>query len=314
MVVSMKTFPRREELIAATHTPFHEDGSLNLDAISTQADALLNRGIQTVFICGTTGESASLTVAERKAVTQRWMEVVPGTPMQVIAHVGHMCQQDAIELAASAASSGVQAVAAISPSFFKPANVEDLTTFLEPIAAAAPDLPFYYYDIPVMTNVSLPMVAFLEHAGKRIPNLAGLKYTNGDAMQLQEIVRYGEGQYEIFSGFDEVLLTSLALGVKGAVGSTYNFAAPLYLQLIGAFEQGDLETARRLQAESVKLVRVLVGFGFMAAAKATMELLGVPVGPPRPPLRPLTSDEKKKLEAALHEQGLWSYLQPIPKM
>jgi len=306
----MRSFPRLTGLVAASHSPFHQDGSLNLDVISAQAEGLLSNDVTCAFVCGTTGESTSLTLNERLAITQRWAEVTRKSSLDVIAHVGANCLQDAIDLAAAAGKAGVQGCAALAPSYFKPATIEDLTEFLIPIAAAAPEIPFYFYDIPTMTNVTLPMVRFLEYAGPRIPNLAGLKYTNGDAIQMQECLRLQEGRFEILHGFDETLLSGLALGARGAVGSSYNFAAPIYHRVIAAFERGDFETARREQAESVRLIRLLCRFGYLSAAKVVMELLGVPVGPSRSPLRPLNHDERASLESALHAENFWEQIQP----
>jgi len=270
--------------------------------------------VTAAFFCGTTCECSSLTIDERLAVARRWSEVVQGTELDLIVHVGSNCQQDAVVLAKAAEQIGAQGIAALTPCYFKPANEEDLVTFMEPVAAAAPETPFYFYDIPSMTGVALSMVRFLDLAGPRIPNLAGLKYTNGDAVQLQECLRFEGGKYDILYGFDESLLSGLSLGTKGAVGSSYNFAAPVYHRVIDAFEQGDLETARREQADSIRLIRLLASYGYMAAAKTVMELLGVPVGSPRSPIRGLSVESKKSLEQKLHEQGLWEKIQPGVKV
>src|SRR5207253_6272092 len=95
-------------------------------------------------------------------------------------------------------------------------------------------------------------------------------------------------------GYDELLLAGLTLGVRGAVGSTYNFAAPLYQRLIAAFERGDLTTARSAQLESVRMIRVLQEFGFSRASKAMMGLLGVDCGPVRLPLKPMADAEVRE--------------------
>ena len=115
---------------------------------------------------------------------------------------------------------------------------------MHPIAAEAEPLPFYFYDIPGMTGVRLRMSEFLYQARFRIPTLCGLKYSNDDLLELQECVRLDHGAFDVLFGSDECLLAGLCLGIRGAVGSTYNFAAPVYQRLIKAFEKHDLETAR----------------------------------------------------------------------
>jgi len=290
---------RLRGLVAATHTPFAPDGRLDLTAVPRQADHLVASGVRAVFVGGTTGESASLTTDERLALTRRWGEVVRGTPLRLVVHVGHNCQSDAVAVAQAASQAGAHATSAVAPSYFKPATVADLVDFLAPVAAAAPALPFYFYDIPTMTGVALSMVEFLDRAPKRLPTLAGLKYTNADAVQLQECLRFGDGAFDVLFGMDEALLAALALGVEGAVGSSYNFAAPLYLRVIAAFQRGDWPTARAEQARSIRLIRLLGRFGYLAASKHVMGLLGVPVGRVRPPLRELTDDDRSALEREL---------------
>src|SRR5689334_13090584 len=113
-------------LVAATHTPFHPDGSLNLAIVEKQAAHLLANGVSTAFICGSTGESHSLTVEERFQVAQRWMEVGRGTRLKLVVHVGSNCLADSRGLAAHAAQLGVAAIAALSPSYFRPRDVDTL--------------------------------------------------------------------------------------------------------------------------------------------------------------------------------------------
>ena len=177
---------RLRGLVAATHTPFHADGSLHLAVVEKQAAHLLANGVSQVFVGGTTGESSSLTVEERLALAQRWIEVARGTAMRGVVHVGSNCIEDARALAAHAETLGASAIAALAPSYFKPRSVEVLVECAARIASAAPGTPFYVYDIPSMTGVNFPMRDFLSQARDRIPNLAGLKFTNPDLMSLQQ--------------------------------------------------------------------------------------------------------------------------------
>jgi N-acetylneuraminate lyase len=274
-------------LIPACHTPFDHDGGLNLAAVPAQASLFRGMGLRGAFIAGTTGEFSSLTVNERKALCDRWMDVA-GDTLRVAVHVGSNCQADALELAAHARQSGVAAIAVAPPSYFKPATVKDLVDFCAPIAAEVEPLPFYYYHIPSMTGVSLPMAEFLYEARFRIPNLRGLKFSHDNLVDLQGCVSLERGAYDILFGFDEALLAGLCLGVRGAVGCTYNFAGRHYQRLIRAFESGDIAAARAAQLTATEMVKTLASFGFMAASKAVMSLIGVDCGPVRAPLRNLT--------------------------
>lgn len=295
-------------LVAATHTPFHDDGSLNLHVVEKQCEHLLRNGVTTAFIGGSTGESHSLNVDERMQLTTQWMQIVRGTDMKVVVHVGSNSLVDAAALARHAQQSAAVAVAALSPSYFKPRNVETLVACARQIAQAAPATPFYFYDIPVLTGVSLPMPEFLALGRETIPNLAGLKFTNPDLMAFQLCLRAGDGSFDVPWGCDEFLLAAVALGATGAVGSTYNFAAPIYHRVLQAFTAGDLKTARDHQFNAVRMIQVLVRHGFISATKAVMKMLHVDVGPARLPNVTLTNEQTASLRADLDSIGFFDWV------
>lgn len=290
-------------LVAATHTPFKKDGSLNLDGVEKIAAHLLANKVEIAFIGGSTGESHSLNVDERMKLAKRWFEIAKGTRLKVVVHVGSNCLEDARALSRQGQELGALAISALTPSYFKPRNVEALVDCCSFIASAAPQTPFYYYDIPTMTGVNLPMPEFLERAGKSIPNLKGLKFTNVDFMSFQLCGQMEGGRFEILWGVDEMLLPALSVGAHGAVGSTYNFAAPIYHRIMDAFKKFDFETARKEQLRSIRLVNILVKRGYMASAKAMMGMLGVDVGSPRLPNGSLKQDELASLKSDLEKEG-----------
>jgi N-acetylneuraminate lyase len=302
------TFPLLTGLTAATHTPFHPDGTLNLDVIEQQASHLLTNKITTVFIGGSTGESHSLSLAERQSLAQRWSEVARNTALRMVVHVGSNCLTDARALARQAQELGAAAISALAPSYFKPRSLQSLIECAAEIARAAPQTPFYFYDIPVLTNVNFSMPDFLAQAQSQIPNLAGIKFTNPDLMALQLCLHADSGRWDIPFGCDEFLLAALVLGATGAVGSSFNFAAPIYQRLIAAFERGDNASARAEQYRSVQLIRLLASFGYMGSAKAVMGMLGVNVGPPRLPNASLTPDQEFQLRSSLEALGFFEWL------
>ncbi len=289
-------------LVAATHTPFHQDGSLNLAVVEQQAAHLLRNGVTIAFINGTTGECPSLSVEERLALAQRWLEITRGTALKVSVHVGSNGLADARALAAQAERLGAISISAFAPSYFKPRNLDMLVSWCAELAGAAPNTPF--------TQVALPMPEFLEQAPARVPTLAGLKFTNPDLMAYQLCLRAGGGRFDVAYGSDEWLLAALALGARGAVGSTYNFAAPIYHRLLKAFAAGDLAAARQEQFRSVQLIKLLAGHGFMGAAKATMTLLGLDVGPARLPNASLTPEAIQQLRGELEALGFFDWIRP----
>jgi N-acetylneuraminate lyase len=298
--------PRLTGLIAAPFVAFHPDGSLNLGLIEAQAQSLVANGVTGAFVCGTTGEGVSLTLAERMAVAARWCEVA-GPSLRVIVHVGHNALPDCQTLAAHAQKIGASGIGCFAPFFFKPANNEDLVAFCAGVASAAPALPFYYYQIPSMTGVHLPAADFLRLGRDRIPNLAGVKFTFENLMDFAECIRLDDGRFDIVFGRDELLLAGLSLGAGGAIGSTYNFAAPVYTRLWAAFSRGDLAAAQAEQARANAMIGIFSRFGGLPAGKAIMRLIGLDCGPVRLPLRDPGPVREKELRTALEGIGFFEF-------
>ncbi|MEI7908212.1 MAG: dihydrodipicolinate synthase family protein [Verrucomicrobiota bacterium] len=272
------------ELVVATHSPFHADGSLAAEIVPIQAGFLAANGIKTVFITGSTGESHSVTCTEKLLLYDAWAAAGSASGLNVIAHVGSNCLEESKILARRADELGFRAISALAPSYYKPGSLAALIECCASIAAEAPRTPFYYYDIPVLTGVTLPMERFLLDAPARIPTLAGIKFTNPDLVSYRRSLDVAANRFDLPWGVDEMLLAGLATGARGGVGSTYNWAPRLYLDLIAAFSRGDLAEARRLQSVSIAMIDAIAATGFLGTAKALMARLGVPVGPARLPL------------------------------
>lgn len=290
-------------LIPAVFTPFDKNGAVNLPQIRPYADKLVTDGADGVFVCGSTGECTSMTVAERKSVLEAWVEAAAGR-MRVIAHVGGTCQADCIELARHAAGQRIDAVGAIAPFYFKPASVEELVDFYKPIAAAIAPIPFYTYHMPSVTGVNLPMKEFLEKGSHEIPNLNGIKFTSNNFMEMLECIRLEDGRFDILNGFDEMLLCGMAVGARGGVGSTYNYSLSTYRNLYDAFLAGDIERARVFQQESVDIVHVIIRHGGgVRGGKAIMNHLGIDCGDCRLPFAPYTESEMHRLGEELDRIG-----------
>jgi N-acetylneuraminate lyase len=306
----LKTPRRISGLIAAPFTPLSANGELNLRLIPAYAARLARDGVVGAFICGTTGEGASLTTDERMRVAAAWTKV--RARVQVIVHVGHNCLSDCRALARHAQQVKVDAIAAMAPSFFRPAALADLVDWCEAIAAAAPKLPFYFYHMPSMTGVDFPMSEFLPLAARRIPTFAGIKYTHDNLMDFGNTLGVAGIRFAVLAGRDEILLSYLALGADGAVGSTYNYAAPIYRQMMAAHERGDQASAKKLQAVVRAFIAVMIKSGGIAANKATMRIVsGLDCGPVRQPNRNLTREEHTTLRRGLEASGLFAALAAV---
>lgn len=278
-------------LIAAPHTPFDAQGEVNLPVIDRVAEHLINDGVKGVYVCGTTGEGIHCSVEERKKIAERWVTAAQGK-LSITLHTGALSIRDAVELSRHAETLDIDATSVIGPCFFKPGSLDDLIDYCQAIASAAPSKGFYYYHSG-MSGVNFDMEQFLLKGEEKIPNLTGIKFNSPDLYEFQRCLRVSGGKFDIPFGVDEHLPGGLAVGAIGAVGSTYNYAAPLFQKIIQDFNAGNQAAVQQDMDRVIALIRVLVEFGGVAAGKAAMQLHGIDVGDPRLPLRKLTSEQKQ---------------------
>ena len=148
-------------LIDAPFTPFYANGDVNYEPIPQYAAMLAKNGLKGVFINGSSGEGYMLTTEERMRLAEAWVAAVP-EGFKVIVHVGSCCLRDSVRLAEHASKLGVWGIGSMAPPFPKIGRIEELVKYCETIAAAAPNLPFYYYHIPAFNGAFLPMTEMLE--------------------------------------------------------------------------------------------------------------------------------------------------------
>ena len=267
-------------LVAATYTPFHEDGSLNLETVPSMVDHMINRGVSGFYICGSTGEGESLTTAERRRVAEATVAAT-NDRVPIVVQVGHNSFESACELANHAAEIGADAISTLPPTYFKPSTPELLMDYIAEVAGAAPELPYYYYHIPRLSGVAFDTVSLLALAKERVPSFAGIKFSDFFLAEMMACQEFDDERYDILFGSDEMILGALATGAKGAVGSCYGFAAPLWLTIIESFEAGNIEEAQAWMRKAARLVRFIAGSPgpFQACVKQVIwPMLGFEVG------------------------------------
>lgn len=293
-------------LIDAPFTPFHADGSLNLQLIPAYAQLLARNGLKGVFINGSSGEGYMLTDEERMQIAEAWMAAVP-EGFKVIVHVGSPCVASAQKLAAHAQQVGAWGIGAMATPFPKMASIEQLVQYCEAIASAAPELPFYYYHIPAFNQAFLSMFDLLKAVDGRIPNFAGIKYTFESLYEYNRCRRYKEGKYDMLHGQDETILPCLAMGgAQGGIGGTTNYNGRALVGILEAWEAGDLEKARELQNFSQDVIDVICNFrGNIVGGKRIMKLIGLDLGPNRTPFMSVTAEEEIELRRQLEAIGFF---------
>lgn len=278
-------------LVAAPFTPMFPDGEINSGIIEKYHALLVSNGVAGAFINGSSGEGVSTTNHEKLIVAEAWAKASSGSGLKVISHLGGTCYRDCIDLARESERMGLYAVSVTSPSYFKPANVKMLAEFFIRIAESVPGMPVYYYHIPVLTGGFFNMIDFVREVAPRVPNFAGIKYTHEDFMDFLSCLNYDNGRYDMLWGRDENFLSALVLGARGAVGSTYNYAAPLYHRMIEAYDRNDQVTARALQQKSIDMITLLGKYGGIATGKTYMKYIGLDCGEFRLPVRNMSNSD-----------------------
>ncbi|GAB4019973.1 dihydrodipicolinate synthase family protein [Spirosoma koreense] len=309
----MTTFSKITGLVAAPFTPMHANGQLHLDLIPQYARMLAQNGVKGAFVGGSTGEGVSLSYPEKQALIQAW-GAVDEPDLQKIMLVGGTSQAESILLAQEAARHRFDAVAVLAPFYFKPATVEMLAQFCIGIGEAVPDIGLYFYHIPALTGVNLPMIDLLACIDGRLPNFRGIKFTHNDLMDYRRCLLYGDGRYDMLWGWDEIFVAAMAMGARGAVGSTFNYAAPVYHELMAAFDAGDITRAQQMQDRSIAIVRLLGKYGGIATGKAYMRAIGLNCGPFRLPVKNMIEEQYQAFLADLQAIDFYTYSSKVPVM
>ncbi|WP_419803340.1 dihydrodipicolinate synthase family protein [Mucilaginibacter sp.] len=301
-------FEHLQGLLAAPFSPLNKKGEVDVELVPAYYTFLKQNGITGAFINGSSGEGVSLTLNEKKKIAEAWAACSNHDPkFKVMAFLGGTCLADCIELAKHAQEIGLYAVSFTSPFYFKPANVKMLAKACMEVAKAVPEMPFYYYHIPVLTGVGFSMFDLLKEIDGKLPNFAGVKYTHEDFMDFQSCMTFQNGKYDMLWGRDENMLSALVLGAKGAVGSTFNYAAPLYYELIEAFNNNDLKKARQLQQKAIDMIRLLGKYGGISVGKAYMKLVNIDCGEFRLPVVNMSAEQFESFKADVQELGFENF-------
>lgn len=294
-------------LIAATYAPMKKDGSLNTKVIKSYGEFLIKNKINGVFMNGTTGDFVSLSKDERKEITLAWYKN-KSSNLYLIDHVGDSSLKIAKELA-SFASDKMDAIAALAPYYFKLRSIEQLIDYCKEISSSAPNLPFYYYHIPVLSGANINMFEFLKIASKQIPQFAGIKFTYNNLVDFLHCINFEKGKYNILFGIDEIFISTLPLGASGWIGSTYNHIAPLYYKMQKLFKEGKIKEATNLQTKAIRFAEILESKGGLnGVAKGFMKTLGIDCGPSRFPHSTITDEIYDGIYSELDQIGILDHL------
>lgn len=276
-------------------TPFGVDGAVDHDLAARLADHLVSQGSEGLVICGTTGESPTLSWAEQHRVIAAVQEAVAGRA-KIIAGSGSNCTAEAVEATREAAALGVDGALVVVPYYNKPPQ-EGLEAHFRAVAAAAPELPLMLYNIPGRTGCSLApetTARLLDCA-----NVISFKAASGTTEEVSALRRLCGDRLAVYSGDDALTLPMLAVGAVGVVSVASHLVAPEISAMIQAFLDADLARALALHEQLLPLCKALFASTNPIPVKAALELCGWPVGAPRLPLLPATDAVKQQLSETL---------------
>lgn len=286
-------------LYPALLTEFKKDNTLDLEAIKANVTYLMSEGCAGMCVNGSTGEAAALTREERIEVIKATKEAM-GDKGTIIAGAGATMTAATIELVKDAKEAGADAALVLSPI----GNTTDEGLFKHYEAVAEVGLPIILYNHPGATGIDITFEKFERLI--QIPNVIGMKETGGSLPLLAEIFRkYGDTNISMFTGCDDLVLPTVAVGAKAIILATANVAPKQVLNIMEAVESGDINTARKIYQNLGPLTKVIGDeYNFPAGVKKAVELLGRPSSNPRMPILPMEEGDIPALEEALKIAGL----------
>jgi N-acetylneuraminate lyase len=279
----------------ALPTPMTADGVVNYGALQELVDYELNQGVDGLYVGGSTAESFLLTEEERMKIAETVLARARGKAA-VIVHTGTTGTDGAVRLSRHAKDHGADAISSVPPIYFKYTVEEVIAYYLDLIEQS--DMPLVVYNIPAFTGINMTQGAardLFKH-----PRVVALKHTNTNMYELERILAHNPGLVAL-NGYDEAFLSGLSMGAAGMIGSTVNFMARKFIALREAFRSGRNAEAFALQREANEIIETMVEVGVFNAVKYAMTLRGIDCGSCRSPFKPLSPEDKAKVEAVLEK-------------
>lgn len=276
----------------ALNTPFGEDGSVDVEKVKAVSRYFRDKGVKQMYVCGSTGEGFLLDHEERMLVAETVVKEV-GQDMNIIVHVGSADTRHSCMLAAHAEKIGAAATSAV-PCVYYHLGEESVYRHWTEITRAA-DLPFFIYNIPQLTGFNLSMPLF----NRMLENerVAGVKCSSDPAQDILRFKQAGGKDFIVFNGPDEQFVAGRLMGADAGIGGTYGAMPELYLKMDELIGRGEWEKAAQVQNLVTPLIYRLCSFASMyGAVKAIITLDGCPMGDPRLPFLPVSTDDPKLVE------------------
>ncbi len=287
-----------EGVLPALITPFTKDNKIDREGLEQNIEFLIENGVSGIVPCGTTGESATLSIKEHERVIEIAVEC---SKVPVVAGTGSNNTTEALELTGFAKDAGAAAALLITPYYNKP-NDRGMLAHFKKIANGV-DIPMILYNVPSRTGINLKPELVAELAKES--NIIGIKEASGNLGQITQIIEMTQDEdFVVLSGDDALTLPIMALGGRGVISVVANVAPKLTVSMVEAFRNGDMEEAKKLNLALAPLIRAIFLETNPIPIKKAVELIGLPAGDLRLPLAPISEDNERKLKAALNDLHL----------
>lgn len=281
-------------------TPFNEDESINYDKLDQLIDYHCNNGTDSIIICGTTGESATMSEKEHMECVKFAIERTKGR-LPIIAGTGSNCTRTAIDMSKEAASYGADGLLVVTP-YYNKATQEGLVGHYTAVAKEA-KAPIIMYSVASRTGCNIEP-ATAARLIKEVDNIVGIKEASGNISQVAKIMHLTDGKADLYSGNDDQIVQILSLGGKGVISVLSNVAPQETHDICAKFFEGDVKGSLELQLKAIPLIEQLFCEVNPIPVKKAMKLMGMDCGSLRMPLTELTPQHEESLAKAMTEFGI----------
>ena len=282
-------------------TPMKANGEINYDKLAELLDYQINNSTDAIVICGTTGESATMTEKEHIEAIRFTADYVKKR-VPVVAGTGSNCTKTAVELSKEAQAAGVDGCLVVTP-YYNKATQKGLIAHYTAIANAVPETPLIMYNVPSRTGCNI-QPATAAYLAKNVKNIVGIKEATGDLSQIAKMMSLADGALELYSGNDDQVLPILSLGGLGVISVLSNVAPKYTHDMVMKYFDGDTKGAAEDQLKALPLINALFSEVNPIPVKTAMNLMGMNVGPLRMPLCDMEEDTKAALAKEIEKFGL----------
>ena len=281
-------------------TPFHADGSVNYEKLDELLDYQINNGTDAIIICGTTGESATLSEEEHSAVIAHTVKYV-NHRVPVIAGTGSNATYTAIQLSTAAEKDGADAILVVTP-YYNKATQKGLYEHYKAVADAV-SVPIIVYNVPSRTGCNI-LPATLAKLHKECKNIVAVKEASGNITQIADVAQMCGPDFCIYSGNDDQIVPILSLGGKGVISVLSNIAPKQTHDIVAKYMAGDLAGSLKMQLDAMPLIHALFCEVNPIPVKHAANLMGMEVGPLRAPLCEMEPANLERLKKEMVAYGL----------